>query len=145
MADTERRRTGPRLGDCAVELRVAAQLENVALVRTLVGAVGAFEDLDIDRIADLRLAVDEACTQLINSAPTGATLVVVVDPREKELIIHASAACRADAAVQPGSFSWHVLTALTDDVTTFRDDGRSEQGHGTFGVTLTTWRAGAAQ
>lgn len=145
MADSERRHAGQRLGGRAVELRVTAQLDNVALVRTLVGAVGAFEDLDIDRVADLRLAVDEACTQLINSAAPDANLVVVVDPREKELIIHVSAACRGGAAVQPGSFSWHVLTALTDDVTTFRDDARSEHGHGTFGVTLTTWRAGAAQ
>jgi hypothetical protein len=32
----------------SVELRVAAKLENLAVLRTLVAAVGTFEDLDFD-------------------------------------------------------------------------------------------------
>jgi serine/threonine-protein kinase RsbW len=44
--------------------------------------------------------------------------------------------------VTPGSFSWHVLTSLTDDVQTFHDDHASD-GHRVFGVTLTTRRAGS--
>ncbi len=67
-------------GPDAVELRVAARLENLAVLRTLVGAVGTFADLDLDSVADLRLAVDEACTLLIRSASPGAALAVVVDP-----------------------------------------------------------------
>ena len=35
-------------GERAIELRVAAKLENLAVLRTLVGAVGTFEDLDFD-------------------------------------------------------------------------------------------------
>src|SRR6478735_7668343 len=69
-------------GTRSVELRVAAKLENLAVLRTLVAAVGTFEDLDFDAVADLRLAVDEACTRLIRSAALGATLVVVVQPSE---------------------------------------------------------------
>src|SRR6201986_2754708 len=79
-------------GDRAIELRVAAQLENLAVLRTLVGAVGTFEDLDFDAVADLRLAVDEVCTRLIRSATPDATLVVIVDPREDALGVGASAA-----------------------------------------------------
>jgi serine/threonine-protein kinase RsbW len=45
--------------DNTVEFRVAARLENLAVMRTLVAAVGTFEDLDFDAVADLRLAVDE--------------------------------------------------------------------------------------
>jgi serine/threonine-protein kinase RsbW len=129
-------------GDRAIELRVAAKLENLAVLRTLVGAVGTFEDLDFDAVADLRLAVDEVCTRLIRSAVAGATLAIVVDPRDEELLVEASTTCDNYDVVTPGSFSWHVLTSLTDDVQTFQD-GQAPEGHGVFGVTLTTRRAGA--
>lgn len=128
-------------GDRAIELRIAARLENLAVLRTLVGAVGTFEDLDVDTVADLRLAVDEVCTRLIRSASPEATLLVVVDPRGDKVVVEASAPCRTHDVVAPGSFSWHVLKSLTDDVQTFRD-GRESDGPGVvFGVTLTTRRA----
>ncbi len=124
-------------GDRAIELRVTATLENLAVLRTLVGAVGTFEDLDFDAVADLRLAVDEVCTRLIRSAVPGATLEIVIDPHDTELRIEASTACSTEDVVTPGSFSWHVLTSLADDVATYQD------GNGIFGVSLTTRRAGS--
>jgi anti-sigma regulatory factor (Ser/Thr protein kinase) len=130
-------------GDRAIELRVAAQLENLAVLRTLVGAVGTFEDLDFDAVADLRLAVDEVCTRLIRSATPDATLAIVVDPRDDELVVEASAACDNYDVVTPGTFSWHVLTSLADDVQTFHDGREPDDGCGVFGVTLTTRRAGS--
>jgi len=124
-------------GDRAIELRVAATLENLAVLRTLVGAVGAFEDLDFDAVADLRLAVDEVCTRLIRSAVPGATLEIVIDPHDTELRVEASTTCASNDVVTPGSFSWHVLTSLADDVQTYQN------GNGVFGVALTTRRAGS--
>jgi serine/threonine-protein kinase RsbW len=134
--------TNQQRGDRAIEVRVAAKLENLAVLRTLVGAVGTFEDLDFDAVADLRLAVDEVCTRLIRSAIPDATLAVVVDPRDDELVVEASTTCDNYDVVTPGSFSWHVLTSLTDDVQTFQDGGGPED-RGLFGVTLTTRRAGS--
>ncbi len=143
MPDNEPEPQDRLCGERAVELRVAPRLENLAVVRTLVGAVGTFEDLNVDVVADLRLAIDELCTQLIRSATPDATLVVVIEPRDDEVVVQASAACSTFEVVAPGSFSWHVLTSLTDDAQTFRD------GHETdaqvFGVTLTTRRAGAGR
>ncbi len=142
---TESEPRGDQRGDRAVEFRVAARLENLAMLRTLVGAVGTFEDLDFDAVADLRLAVDEVCTRLIRSAVPGATLVMVVDPHDDKLVVNASATCRNYDVVTPGSFSWHVLTSLADDVHTFRDGREAEQGGGVFGITLTTRRAGSTR
>ena len=133
-----------RRGDRAIEFRVAARLENLAMLRTLLGAVGTFEDLDFDAVADLRLAVDEVCTRLIRSATPDATLVIVVDPKDDTLVVDASATCKNYDVVTPGSFSWHVLTSLADDVRTFRDGDGPEEGGGVFGITLTTRRAGSA-
>ena len=133
-------------GQSAVELRVAAQLENLAVLRTLVGAVGTFSDLDFDAVADLRLAVDEACTRLIRSATAGATLVVVVDPRDDVVVVEASTECSDSDVLSPGSFSWHVLSSLTDEVTTFATpDGQGDAEGRVFGITLTTRRAGASR
>src|ERR1700753_4046501 len=129
----------------AVELHVAARLENLAMLRTLVGAIGTYEDLDFDAVADLRLAVDEVCTRLIRSATPAATLVVVVDPLDDELIVEAPAACDTHEVVAPGSFSWHVLTSLADDVQTFHDGREPSETGSVFGITLTARRAASSR
>ncbi|MEO6794873.1 MAG: anti-sigma factor [Mycobacterium sp.] len=145
MIGAESERTGQLRGERAIELRVAPRLENLAVVRTLVGAVGTFEDLNVDTVADMRLAIDELCTQLIRSATPEATLVVAIDPRDDYVTVQASASCETFDVIAPGSFSWHVLTSLVDDVTVFHD-GREPDGAGEiFGVTLTTRRAGAGR
>lgn len=128
----------------AVELRINAQLENLAVVRTVIGAIGTFEDLDLDAVADLRLAVDEACTRLIKSAAKDGTLVLVIDPRPNELVIDVSTTSAAEDILTPGSFSWHVLTSLTDDVSTFRN-GADAGLDPVFGISLTTRRVSPAR
>ena len=128
----------------AVELRVVATLENLAVLRTLVAAIGTFEDLDFDAVADLRLAVDEACTRLIRSAVAGSTLLVVVDPQPGALVVHASTTCDSTDILAPGSFSWHVLSSLTDEVTTFSNGVAAGDGE-VFGISMTTRRASSLQ
>ena len=138
MADENN--NGHQQGDRSVEVRVTAQLENLAVVRTVVAAIGTFEDLDFDAVSDLRLAVDEACTRLIRSAVPNSTLVVVVHPRENEVVVEVSTTCKTDDILTPGSFSWHVLSSLTDEVTTFQDGHGAEEGQ-VFGISMTTRRA----
>lgn len=144
MTDGGSRLGGERRSSGAVEFRIAAVLDNLAVIRSLVVAVGANADLDLDSVADLRLAVDEACTRLIRSATPDATLVVIVDPREDVVVVEASTTCESDDVVTEDSFSWHVLSSLADDVTTFHNgsSGGSDggvDGH-VFGITLTTRR-----
>ncbi|WP_025737724.1 anti-sigma factor [Mycobacterium genavense] len=145
MTDIGSRADKRQRGRRAVELHVAACLENLAMLRTLVGAIGTYEDLDFDAVADLRLAVDEVCTRLIRSATPDATLSVVVDPRDDELVVEASAACATHDVVSPGSFSWHVLTSLADDVQTFHDGREPNETGSVFGITLTARRAAASR
>ncbi len=124
----------------SVEIRVPAQLENLAVVRTVVAAIGTFEDLDFDAVSDLRLAVDEACTRLIRSALPDSTLVLAVHPRENDVVVDASTTCKSQDILTPGSFSWHVLSSLTDEVTTFQDGKGADNGL-VFGISMTTRRA----
>jgi len=145
MNDAESRGSATQRGVSAVELRVAARLENLAVLRTVVGAVGTFEDLDFDAVADLRLAVDEACTRLIRSASPEATLVVIVDAHDDVVVVEASTTCDTYDVVTPGSFSWHVLSSLTDDVQTFHNGHEPGSDGQVFGITLTTRRAGSGR
>jgi len=143
MAEDSSLSNGKRHSSQSVELRVAATLENLAVLRTLVAAIGTFEDLDFDAVADLRLAVDEACTRLIRSAVPESTLLLVVDPQPEALVVHASTTCDSPDILAPGSFSWHVLSSLTDEVTTFSDG--HEAGGQVFGISMTTRRASSLQ
>lgn len=140
MADVASHSKGRQPSAQSVELRVAATLENLAVLRTLVAAIGTFEDLDFDAVADLRLAVDEACTRLIRSAVPDATLLIVVDPQSEALVVHASTTCDGPDILAPGSFSWHVLTSLTDELSTF-SNGRSADDGQLFGISMTARRA----
>jgi anti-sigma regulatory factor (Ser/Thr protein kinase) len=140
MVDSDMPDDGHLSADRSVELRVAAKLENLAVLRTLVAAVGTFEDLDFDAVADLRLAVDEACTRLIRSAVPDSTLVVAVHPRDTEVVVDASTTCQTTDVLAQGSFSWHVLSSLTDDVQTFQNGQGPAEGQ-IFGISMTTRRA----
>ena len=144
MAQVANTNNGHARNDGLVELRVAARLENLAVLRTLVAAVGTFEDLDFDAVSDLRLAVDEACTRLIRSAVPDSTLLLVVDPRDDAVVIEASTTCNSPDILAPGSFSWHVLSSLTDEVRTFQDGKGPEDGQ-VFGISMTTRRASSLQ
>ena len=140
MADDENKNNGHQRGDRSVEIRVPAELDNLAVVRTVVAAIGTFEDLDFDAVSDLRLAVDEACTRLIRSAVPNSTLVVGVHPTDHEVVVDVSTTCTTDDILTPGSFSWHVLSSLTDEVTTFQDGQGAPEGR-VFGISMTTRRA----
>ncbi len=145
MTHGDPQHSGAMRSPAAMELRVVARLENLALLRTMVGAVGTFSDLDVDTVADLRLAVDEACTRLIRSATPEAVLVVVVDPGEDVLVVEASTTCDTYDVVTEGSFSWHVLSSLTHEMQTFNNGHDASAQRRVFGITLTTRRAGAAR
>ena len=140
MADIENKDNGHQRGGRSVEIRVPAQLDNLAVVRTVVAAIGTFEDLDFDAVSDLRLAVDEACTRLIRSAVPNSTLVLVVNPRENDVVVEVSTTCTSEDILTPGSFSWHVLSSLTDEVATFQDGQGLGDGR-VFGISMTTRRA----
>jgi serine/threonine-protein kinase RsbW len=123
-----------------VEFIVPARLESLAIIRTLVSALATLEDLDLDAVADLRLALDEAATALIRSSAPNSRLTVTVRPREQDLWISVSAPCVEDDVLRPGTFSWHIISSLTDDVETFRDGAEVDDAARVFGITMTARR-----
>jgi serine/threonine-protein kinase RsbW len=56
-----------------VELTMAARAENVAIVRHAIGALGEAIEIDAQTLSDIRLAVTEACTNVVVHAyPDGS-------------------------------------------------------------------------
>ena len=107
-----------------VTLVFPARTQNVSLARTVTAAMAARADLPLDQLEDVRLAVDEAVSQLIADAPAGSDITCTFRIREAGLDIGVSAPSTSGQVPPTGTFSWTVLTALVDSVTaTVDDDG----------------------
>jgi serine/threonine-protein kinase RsbW len=101
-----------------VVLSVPARPGFVHLLRAVASGVAAGVDLPVDDIDDLRLAVDEALSQLLADNPASQRVVLRLTPVDDRLDVVAT--CDACAADWPRpdtrhSMSWHVLAALTND------------------------------
>jgi serine/threonine-protein kinase RsbW len=100
-----------------VELQVPTELDRLAVVRTVAEAVAARENLDLDSVADVKLAVDEASACLISRAILGARLDCRFRMLPHALEVVVSTTTSAPGFPNKNSFGWHVLTTLTDTVT----------------------------
>lgn len=108
----------------AVTLTFLAQTRNVSLARTVAAAMSARADLPIDQLEDVRLAVDEAVTQLVLDAPADSEVSCIFEIRGTDLDVQVSAPSLSGAPPARDTFSWTVLTALVDEVTATVDSGR---------------------
>jgi serine/threonine-protein kinase RsbW len=101
-----------------ITLRIPASSAWVVLARTTATACCARLDFGVDRLEDVRLAVDEVAAMLIADAVPGSEVVCVFTPYEDGgLDIALTAATAAGTLPRTDTFAWAVLTALVDDVT----------------------------
>lgn len=110
--------------DDGARITVPAKPEFLHVVRTVIGSIAARHDLTIDAIEDLRIAVDEACAQLL--VARGSTVSVRMIAREDGI----EAVCSTDAevAVWPPegieqTLASQVLRGLSDTLSWERTDG----------------------
>jgi serine/threonine-protein kinase RsbW len=100
-----------------VVITVPARAEFLHVVRTVVGSVAARHDLTIDAIEDLRIAVDEACAQLLVARGSAVTVTLAAASGGLE----ATCSTDADVPVWPPdgvehSLASQVLQGLADSV-----------------------------
>ncbi|MCE7011164.1 ATP-binding protein [Kibdelosporangium philippinense] len=98
-----------------IEVRVAADAAQLEMLRAITSAVAMRKDFDLDSIADLKMAVDEACSMLMLRATTGSVLTVRFTPKT-EIKVLATVPSDSDDWPDTGVFSWHVLSTLTDSL-----------------------------
>jgi serine/threonine-protein kinase RsbW len=96
------------------QLRVAAEASQLTIVRAVAAAIAGAANFDLDSISDVRLAVDEACTQLLRHAADDATLFCNFEPNATSLRVTVSVWPLASQPTQHKTFGWHVLCSLTD-------------------------------
>lgn len=105
-----------------VSLRVPPLADHVTLLRTLVSGIAARGDYTLEQVDDLRMAVEEAAVQLLrhgDGGPLELHATMGDDELGVELVTTLSAG--ESSAVDPASFSWMILQALTDEVSTSVD------------------------
>jgi len=101
-----------------VSVKVPARPDVVHVLRSVIASVAARAEFTYDEIDDLRLAVDEACAQLL-SLDGGAGLTMIVRDLETggiEVLISID----AEAAAWPPlgvehTLGWQVFSALADE------------------------------
>lgn len=120
-----------------VELRVRATPDQLSMLRALAAAIAIHEDFDLDSIADIKLAMDEACTYLIVRATAEAVLVCRIQFLNNCLRIAVSTTTTDSDDTASNAFGWHVLNALTDTI----DMTREPDADGGFVTTIEFVRA----
>lgn len=106
-----------------VDLAVPATSEHLRILRLVAASLAASMGHDIDRLDDLRIAVDELCSLLIEHAPPGARLHLTLCGEKGRLV--AEGALHEDApAVAIDPVSQLILDGLdiewSSDGTFFR-------------------------
>lgn len=119
------------------QLAVPARVDRLPIVRGLVENVLLTDDFSLDTVADLKVGVDESCTELIALAHDSAVLTVVVATGPHDVRVAVSCAV-GDSTVDQTGFGWYVIDCVADDVSVeYYDDGaRGREAT----ITLTTLR-----
>lgn len=104
--------------DPTVTLRIPATSAYVVLIRAAVSAMCARLDFTIDRMEDVKLALDEAAALLLGDAAPDAQVYVRLTPDAPNgLRVEMTCQTIHGRSLKRDSFTWMVLTALVDDVT----------------------------
>ncbi|OLR94313.1 ATP-binding protein [Actinokineospora bangkokensis] len=112
-----------------VELRLPAEFANLPVVRGVAAVVAMGADLTVDEIADLRLAVDEVCSQVIALARPGAQLTCTFQRTPDGIRVRAAAPSKTGRLPSTDSFGWHVLKTLTDEATAWLGADGTRETH----------------
>jgi hypothetical protein len=110
-----------------IVIRVPASTPHIGLVRATAGALAALLDFTYDRITDLHIAIDEACSRIMaTSDPAPGRLEVVFTVEEQTLGVSAS----GDAPLKPGAtllnvWSETILRSVTDELDVREASGRA--------------------
>jgi serine/threonine-protein kinase RsbW len=108
-----------------VHLEIPASGAYLSVARAAATGLAAQLQFTYEEIDDLRIAVDEACTQLLARRGSATTLNVAYHLAEAELRVDVSieASDRGDP-LERDTFAWQILSAMTDEVREQSEDGR---------------------
>lgn len=102
-----------------IEVRIGANPAHLSVVRAVAADLAMRADFDLDAISDLKMAVDEVCSELVSRSVDGAVLVCRFGVDGEQIHFTAEAPVTSASTPSRESFGWRVLSALTDSVNTW--------------------------
>jgi serine/threonine-protein kinase RsbW len=110
-----------------INVTVPARPDFLHVVRSVTASVAARLDLGYDDIEDLRIAVDEACAQLLSASGQASQINLIITPSEGqvEVVVCTDGDVREwpPAGVE-ASLIWQILGGLTESPSFERFDGK---------------------
>ena len=97
-------------------IRVRAAADQLSTLRGMTCNIAYNHGFDVDGVADLELAIDEAASMLIELAAPGTDITCTFTAPENALRIAVTATSNAGRPAGKSSFGWFVLESLTDNV-----------------------------
>ena len=112
-----------------VSIQVPGVASYLKLLRTVVAGCVAREGFTLDQIGDVKMAVDEAAGQLLKQLDGGVDdgcvrLDVGVDAAGVDLAV-SGPVVGDQRVIDPASFSWTILQALSDELAVEQDGHRT--------------------
>jgi serine/threonine-protein kinase RsbW len=114
------------MSDPVVRIEIPASGEYLAVLRAAATGLAANLHFTYEQIDDLRIAVDEACAQLLARHGDAASLQVAYVAVSSTLQVEVTVIGDGVTELKPlpkDTFSWQILRALTDEVDERMDDG----------------------
>jgi serine/threonine-protein kinase RsbW len=106
----------PGEGKRTVLVQVGASAPELPPLRLVAAGLAARADFDLDAVEDLRLAVNEAASELVAVATPDSVLTCTFCLDGAQMEVTSSVPTRPGAILLQDSFGWRVLTTLVDDV-----------------------------
>lgn len=120
-----------------LELRLPARPENVAVVRHALGGLGEALDVEEQTLADIKLAVTEACTNVVIHAYNGndgpLEVDALVDGRRLTVVVRDHGRGIVPRPDSPGlGLGLPLIATLAESLELGKDDGESTEVRMTF-------------
>lgn len=101
-------------------MQTPADFSYLAMLRAVAETILLTADFDIGMVADIRVALDEVATELIDSAVPGAAIGCEFRYDADGILIGVGSVADTDNPLDERGFGWTVLGAVTDSLETVR-------------------------
>ena len=95
---------------------MVANADQLPVVRAVAETLALLGDFTLDDIADIKLVVDEVCSELIANAVPKADLTCSFVVGDVGMRITTTSLVQDGRVPKSDSFGWHVLQTLTDSI-----------------------------
>ncbi|OZC32630.1 anti-sigma factor [Gordonia polyisoprenivorans] len=110
-----------------VELTVSADVSRLSIIRSVVERTLYLDDWTVDEVTDVKIAIDEICSQLMSAAVPGGRLRVTISVGPEGSVTEAAGSVVPGFEIDTTGFGWRVVTTLSDAQTISSVDQRDHR------------------